>query len=219
MGSGLFFMGLNLLTQHLKALTNRRVRQSAAKWTSSRWSGCLWGVLAGAVAQTMPALTFVTIGMLRSGILTPRRAFPILVGGKHRRGHVVAARVVRHQAGRSVRPGGVTAVHPRCYQGTLLGSKTASILGSPVRHGDDGARFRPDQGVGRTLGESRLGPGVCGAGGALAGPVPADRYTAVPRCAVVCYRDGNRDRPGDKLAYWAPNRCSCCTSAAASGQA
>ena len=80
-GLGLFFMGLNLLTQHLKALANRRVRQSAAKWTSSRWSGCLWGVVAGAVTQTMPALTFVTIGMLRSGILTPRRAFPILVGG------------------------------------------------------------------------------------------------------------------------------------------
>ena len=80
-GLGLFFMGLNLLTQHLKTLANRRVRQSAANWTSSRWSGCLWGVAAGAVTQTMPALTFVTVGMLRSGILTPRRAFPILVGG------------------------------------------------------------------------------------------------------------------------------------------
>ena len=80
-GLGFFFMGLNLLTQHLKTLANRRVRQSAATWTSSRWSGCLWGVVAGAVTQTMPALTFVTVGMLRSGILTPRRAFPILVGG------------------------------------------------------------------------------------------------------------------------------------------
>ena len=74
-------MGLHLLTQHLKALSNRRVRQSARKWTNSRWSGCLWGVLAGALTQTMPALTFITIGMLRSGILTPGRAFPILIGG------------------------------------------------------------------------------------------------------------------------------------------
>ena len=74
-------MGLNLLTQHLKALTNRRVRQSAKRWTGSRWSACLWGVLAGAITQTMPALTFITIGMVRSGILTSSRAFPVLIGG------------------------------------------------------------------------------------------------------------------------------------------
>ncbi len=80
-GLGLFFTGLSLLTQHLKALTSRRVRQSAKKWTSSRWSACLWGVLAGAITQTIPALTFITIGMVRSGLLTPRRAFPILIGG------------------------------------------------------------------------------------------------------------------------------------------
>lgn len=80
-GLGLFFMGLNMLTQHLKSLTNRRVRQSAKKWTGSRWSACLWGVLAGAVTQTMPALTFITIGMVRSGILSSSRAFPVLIGG------------------------------------------------------------------------------------------------------------------------------------------
>ena len=80
-GLGLFYMGLSLLTRHVKGLADRRVRQSAAQWTESRWSGCVWGMVAGAVTQTMPALTFLTVGMLRSGILTPRRAFPILVGG------------------------------------------------------------------------------------------------------------------------------------------
>lgn len=80
-GLGLFFMGMRLLTQHLKALADRRVRQSAARWTRSRWSGCVWGMVAGAVTQTMPALTFVLIGMLRSGILSTRRAVTILIGG------------------------------------------------------------------------------------------------------------------------------------------
>ena len=80
-GLGLFFMGMRLLTQHLKTLADRRVRQSAARWTKTRWSGYLWGMVAGAVTQTMPALTFVLIGMLRSGILSSRRAFAVLQGG------------------------------------------------------------------------------------------------------------------------------------------
>ena len=80
-GLGLFFMGMRLLTLHLKELTDRRIRQSAERWTRDRWSGCVWGIVAGAVTQTMPALTFVLIGMLRSGILSPRRAYTILLGG------------------------------------------------------------------------------------------------------------------------------------------
>ena len=80
-GIGLFFMGAKLLSQHLKSLTNRRLRMSAARWTASRWSGCAWGVMAGSVTQSMPALTFISIGMLRSGLLTCRRTLPILLGG------------------------------------------------------------------------------------------------------------------------------------------
>jgi len=80
-GLGLFFMGMRLLTQNLKTLADRRVRQSAERWTRGRWSGCVLGMAAGAVTQTMPALTFVVIGMLRSGILSSHRAFALLQGG------------------------------------------------------------------------------------------------------------------------------------------
>ena len=80
-GIGLFFMGARLLSQHLKSFANRRLRMSAARWTASRWSGCAWGVMAGSVTQSMPALTFISIGMLRSGLLTCRRTLPILLGG------------------------------------------------------------------------------------------------------------------------------------------
>ena len=79
-GLGLFFMGVKLLSEHLKALTNRRLRMSAARWTKSRWTGFAWGALAGAVAQAMPALTLIAVSMLRSGLLSVRRAFPILLG-------------------------------------------------------------------------------------------------------------------------------------------
>ena len=80
-GVGFVFMGMRLLSEHLKSLADRSLRQSAERWTHTRWSGYVWGVIAGAVTQTMPALTFVTVGMLKSGLLSTRRAFPILSGG------------------------------------------------------------------------------------------------------------------------------------------
>ena len=80
-GLGLLFMGMKLLSEHLRLLTNRRLRLSAARWTRNRWAGFAWGSLAGAVTQTMPALTFLMVAMLRSGMLSVRRALPILLGG------------------------------------------------------------------------------------------------------------------------------------------
>ena len=80
-GLGLFFMGMRLLSEYLKLLTNRRLRQSAARWTGNRWTGFAWGTIAGAVTQTMPALTFITVGMVKSGLLSVRRALPLLLGG------------------------------------------------------------------------------------------------------------------------------------------
>ena len=80
-GIGLFFMGARLLSEHLKALADRRVRMSAARWTGSHWAGCAWGIIAGAITQSMQALTFISIGMLRSGLLTARRTMLLLIGG------------------------------------------------------------------------------------------------------------------------------------------
>ena len=80
-GLGFFFMGVKLLTDRLKSLANRRLRMSAARWTRNRWTGCAWGAVVGAITQTMPAMTFVTVGMLRSGMLSQRRALPMLLGG------------------------------------------------------------------------------------------------------------------------------------------
>ena len=80
-GFGLFFMGMRLLSEHLMLLSNRRLRMSAARWTQNRWTGLGWGAIAGAATQTMPALTFILVGMLRSGLLSVRRALPILLGG------------------------------------------------------------------------------------------------------------------------------------------
>ena len=78
---GLFFMGVKLLTDQLKALTNRRLRLSVARWTNGRWMGFLWGMVAGSVMQSMTVLTLIILSTLRSDLVSPKRAFPILLGG------------------------------------------------------------------------------------------------------------------------------------------
>ena len=78
---GLFFMGARLLTEHMKALSNRRFRLSALRWTSNRYLGFAWGVVAGSVMQSTTVLTLVVVSMLKSDLVSPKRAFPILLGG------------------------------------------------------------------------------------------------------------------------------------------
>ena len=78
---GLFFMGARLLTDHLKMLTNRRLRLSAAKWTRNRYLGFAWGLLAGSLMQSTTIVTFVVVSLLKSDLVSPKRGFPILLGG------------------------------------------------------------------------------------------------------------------------------------------
>ena len=42
-GLGLFFVGLNFLTEHLKMLSGRRLRERIATWTKRPLMGVLWG--------------------------------------------------------------------------------------------------------------------------------------------------------------------------------
>ena len=77
---GLFFMGGRLLTEHLKVLTNRRLRLNAARWTSTRLRGFVWGLVTGAIMQSTAALTLVVVSLLKSDLISPKRAFPVLLG-------------------------------------------------------------------------------------------------------------------------------------------
>ena len=190
-------MGLHLLTQHLKALSNRRVRQSARKWTSSRWSGCLWGVLAGALTQTMPALTFITIGMLRSGILTPGRAFPILIGGNI--GAVMLLLVVSFDIKLVVlyALGASQLATLVATRGRSSGVKLQACSATLFAMGMMVLGFVLIKESALPLANHPLVPGVCGTGGEHAGPVPPERCSAEPPRAVYWRRDGDRDRHGD----------------------
>ena len=80
-GLGLFIVGMWLLTENLKALATRRLRRIAGRWTGHRFSALVWGALAGAVTQSMSALTFIVVSILRSGLITTQGALALILGG------------------------------------------------------------------------------------------------------------------------------------------
>ena len=80
-GLGIFFVGMWLLTANLKRLATRRLRLVAHQWTGNRLAAYAWGTIAGAVTQSMSALTFIVVGVLRAGLISTKGAFAILLGG------------------------------------------------------------------------------------------------------------------------------------------
>jgi phosphate:Na+ symporter len=79
-GLGLFFVGLRLLTENLKVLSGKRLRESIAEWTKRPLQGVLWGGVFIAITQSAAAATFILIGMLRAGMMTVRQILPVLIG-------------------------------------------------------------------------------------------------------------------------------------------
>ena len=79
-GIGLFIVGMQLLTENLKALASRRLRVIAQSWTENRLSSFAMGTIAGGVTQSTSAVTFVVVSVLRSGLVTTSGAFAIIMG-------------------------------------------------------------------------------------------------------------------------------------------
>ena len=78
---GLFFAGMWFLTENLKTLANRRLRMMTARWTRNPPMAFAWGTLLGVVTLNISAVVFIVVGMTQSGILSVRRAIPVILGG------------------------------------------------------------------------------------------------------------------------------------------
>ena len=78
---GLFIVGMWFLTENLKKLASRRIRQAAHRWTANRFKALLWGSLAGGVTQSASALTFIAVSILRTRLITTEGAFAMILGG------------------------------------------------------------------------------------------------------------------------------------------
>ncbi len=78
-GLGLFFVGLKMLTLHLRGIASRRLREAISQWTSSSGRGSVLGLLAGALIVNVSAITLLIASFVRSGLLKTRRAYPLIL--------------------------------------------------------------------------------------------------------------------------------------------
>ncbi len=79
-GLGLFFFGMSLLTDNLKKLSGKKLREKIAKWTDKKLQGLLWGGVLIAITQSTAAATFILIGMMKSGMMSVKKAMPMIIG-------------------------------------------------------------------------------------------------------------------------------------------
>ncbi|MEQ1871009.1 MAG: hypothetical protein ABL961_13405, partial [Vicinamibacterales bacterium] len=77
-GTGLFFLGLHLVSSGFQDSSSRTLRGLIRRSTGTRWSCALVGVLAGVVMQSTSAVTTVLGSMATSGLIALRQALPIV---------------------------------------------------------------------------------------------------------------------------------------------
>ena len=81
-GLGLLFFGMSWLRERIKATAGPRMRLSAASLVGNRFAGLGLGGLAGVIAQSSPAVAFISVSMMRSGLITTRQGFLIALGAQ-----------------------------------------------------------------------------------------------------------------------------------------
>ena len=79
-GLGLFFFGMWLLSENLKILTGRRLRNIAHKWMGNPRAAYAWGLVFGAVTQSSTAATFILVSLMRSRLINTMGAFAVING-------------------------------------------------------------------------------------------------------------------------------------------
>jgi phosphate:Na+ symporter len=73
-GTGLFLMGMRMISTSLKKMANRRLRSALQKWTSHPLLGAAWGMACGAVSQSGTSSGFLLAGFVASGAMGLRGA-------------------------------------------------------------------------------------------------------------------------------------------------
>jgi len=77
-GLGLFFIGVRLAANHLKQLASRRLRRLVQRAVAGGSSSLFFGLAAGAIMQSVNAVTHVLVALVSAGALERRRALPII---------------------------------------------------------------------------------------------------------------------------------------------
>jgi phosphate:Na+ symporter len=77
-GLGLFFIGIRLIGVNLKQLAGRRMRVLITRAVSGRGTVALFGLAAGAIMQSVNAVTYVLVALVSAGTIEIKRAFPVI---------------------------------------------------------------------------------------------------------------------------------------------
>lgn len=75
---GLLFIGLRLMSEHLRQLVGPRTRQQLDRVLSGSGSAALFGAMAGAIMQSVNAVAMLLVALVSAGATEPRKAFPII---------------------------------------------------------------------------------------------------------------------------------------------
>lgn len=77
-GLGLFFIGMQAIGQNLQQLAGSRMRRMVAHLTDRSAAGAVAGLVLGVLTQSSNAVTFIAASMQASGLVTVRRALPLV---------------------------------------------------------------------------------------------------------------------------------------------
>lgn len=77
-GLGLFFVGIRLISEHLRQLADQRLRALVGRATGSNRAAAFLGLVGGAITQSIHAVIFVLISLVTAGVLDARRAQPVI---------------------------------------------------------------------------------------------------------------------------------------------
>src|SRR5262245_26732570 len=79
-GVGLFLLGMNVMTDGLKALAGSGLRTTLRKAAATPLSGAFWGAFVTLIVQSSSATTMTTIGLVSAGLLTFSQGLGLVFG-------------------------------------------------------------------------------------------------------------------------------------------
>jgi phosphate:Na+ symporter len=77
-GLGLFFIGIRLISRHLKQLVGPRMRLLLGRALAGHRTPALFGFVVGAVLQSVNAVALTLAALVSARVIEPRAAFPII---------------------------------------------------------------------------------------------------------------------------------------------
>jgi phosphate:Na+ symporter len=91
-GLALFLLGLDRLTESLKAAAGSRMQASLERLTSNRFSGALVGAMTTAMLQSSSVTTVLVVGFVSAGVMTLSQSVGVIMGANI--GSTVTAQII-----------------------------------------------------------------------------------------------------------------------------